>query len=87
MLRFSDKICKWLFIFDVQPSWFNQCLAEVYLPGGGWIGFDPTTGNITGTDHISVAVSRLPDNVLPTAGSFLGVSDSTISVGVWITKV
>ncbi len=61
--------------------------AEVYLPGGGWIGFDPTTGNIAGTDHISVAVSRLPDNVSPIAGSFLGVSDSNISVGVWVTKV
>lgn len=61
--------------------------AEVYLPGGGWKGFDPTTGNIVGTDHISVAVSRLPDNVPPIAGSFLGISDSTLSVGVWVTKV
>ena len=46
--------------------------AEVYLPGGGWKGFDPTTGNIVGKDHISVAVSRLPDNVPPIAGSFSG---------------
>jgi transglutaminase-like putative cysteine protease len=61
--------------------------AEVYLPGGGWKGFDPTTGNIVGTDHISVAVSRLPDNVPPIAGSFSGISDSTLSVGVWVTKV
>lgn len=61
--------------------------AEVYVPGGGWIGFDPTTGNIVGTDHISVAVSRLPDNVPPIAGSFVGISDSTLSVGVWVTKV
>ena len=61
--------------------------AEVYIPGGGWIGFDPTTGNIVGTDHIAVAVSRLPDNVPPIAGSFVGVSGSTLSVGVWVTKV
>jgi len=61
--------------------------AEVYVPGGGWIGFDPTTGNIVGTDHIAAAVSRLPDNVPPIAGSFAGVSDSTLSVGVWVTKV
>ena len=61
--------------------------AEVYIPGGGWIGFDPTTGNIAGTDHISVAVSRLPDNVPPIAGSFVGISDSTLSVGVWVTKI
>ncbi len=61
--------------------------AEVYIPGGGWIGFDPTTGNIVGTDHIAVAVSRLPDNVPPIAGSFAGVSNSTLSVGVWVTKI
>ena len=61
--------------------------AEVYIPGGGWIGFDPTTGNIAGTDHIAVAVSRLPDNVPPIAGSFVGVSGSTLSVGVWVTKI
>ena len=61
--------------------------AEVYIPGGGWIGFDPTTGNIVGTEHISVAVSRLPDNVPPIAGSFLGVSGSTLNVGVWVTKI
>ncbi len=61
--------------------------AEVYIPGGGWIGFDPTTGNIVGTDHIAVAVSRLPDNVPPIAGSFSGVSGSTLSVGVWVTKI
>jgi transglutaminase-like putative cysteine protease len=61
--------------------------AEVYIPGGGWIGFDPTTGNIVGTEHISVAVSRLPDNVPPIAGSFVGISGSTLNVGVWVTKV
>lgn len=59
--------------------------AEVYLPGGGWKGFDPTIGDIVGQDHIPVAVSRLPTNVPPIAGSFLGVSDSTLSVGVWVS--
>ena len=59
--------------------------AEVYLPGGGWKGFDPTIGDIVGQDHIPVAVSRLPTNVPPIAGSFSGVSDSTLSVGVWVS--
>lgn len=61
--------------------------AEVYLPGGGWKGFDPTIGNIVGKDHIPVAVSRLPDNISPISGSFSGVADSTLSVGVWVTKL
>ena len=46
--------------------------AEVYLPGAGWKGFDPTRGLVTGTDHIAVAVAHHPEHVPPVAGSFLG---------------
>ncbi len=60
--------------------------AEVYLPGGGWKGFDPTTGEIVGADHIPVAVSRLAESVPPVSGLFSGVADSTLDVGVWVTQ-
>jgi transglutaminase-like putative cysteine protease len=33
--------------------------AEVYLPGAGWKGFDPTIGEIAGADHFAVAVARI----------------------------
>jgi transglutaminase-like putative cysteine protease len=59
--------------------------AEVYLPGAGWKGFDPTIGNIVGRDHIPVAVSRIPDNISPISGSFSGVATSSLDVGVWVT--
>jgi transglutaminase-like putative cysteine protease len=60
--------------------------AEVYLPGAGWKGFDPTVGAIAGTDHIAVAVARLPESVPPIAGSYVGPPGSTLHVGVWVTK-
>jgi len=60
--------------------------AEVYLPGVGWKGFDPTIGAIVGKDHIPVAVSRLPQSVPPIAGSFTGESSSTLDVGVWVSE-
>ena len=60
--------------------------AEVYLPGAGWKGFDPTIGKIVGTDHIAVAVARLPESVPPIAGSFIGTADSSLEVGVWVSK-
>jgi transglutaminase-like putative cysteine protease len=48
--------------------------AEVYLPGPGWKGFDPTSGLITGNQHIPVAVARHPEAVPPVSGSFVGPS-------------
>jgi len=60
--------------------------AEVYLPGAGWKGFDPTIGKIAGSDHIAVAVARLAEAVPPIAGSFVGVADSTMDVGVWVSQ-
>ena len=59
--------------------------AEVYLPGAGWKGFDPTVGVIAGPDHIAVAVARLPESVPPVAGSFVGLPGSSLHVGVWVT--
>ena len=49
--------------------------ADVYLPGPGWKGFDPTHGQVTGTDHIAVAVAQHPQHVPPVAGSFFGTGD------------
>lgn len=63
--------------------------AEVYLPGAGWKGFDPTTGGIIGGEHFAVAVSRLADSIPPVAGSFVGPANtiSSMSVGVWVTGI
>lgn len=60
--------------------------AEVYLPGAGWKGFDPTIGKIAGTDHIAVAVARLPHSIPPIAGSYVGLPESTLTVGVWVSR-
>ncbi len=46
--------------------------AEVYLPGAGWRGFDATGGQLTGVDHIAVAVHRHPEAIPPVSGSFIG---------------
>ncbi len=61
--------------------------AEVYLPGAGWKGFDPTIGDIVGPDHIAVAVSSKPETVPPISGSYLGSETSTMDVGVWVSEL
>lgn len=46
--------------------------AEVYLPGAGWKGFDPTAGVLTGSEHIAVAYAVHAESVPPVSGSYLG---------------
>lgn len=44
--------------------------AEVYLPGAGWRGFDPTLGLAVADRHIAVAAAPTPAGAAPVTGSF-----------------
>jgi uncharacterized protein (DUF2126 family)/transglutaminase-like putative cysteine protease len=44
--------------------------AEVYLPGAGWIGFDPTSGLLAGEGHIPLACSADPVSAAAITGFF-----------------
>jgi transglutaminase-like putative cysteine protease len=46
--------------------------AEVYLPGAGWVEYDPTNGLIGAENLIRVAVTRDASQAIPIAGSFNG---------------
>lgn len=50
--------------------------TEVYLPGAGWRGFDPTNNKLTGSEHISVAVAREQEKAIPLEGSWEGPADA-----------
>jgi len=45
---------------------------EVYLPGGGWRGFDPTHGEAVADTHVTVAAAAHPRDTMPVTGSFFG---------------
>ncbi len=46
--------------------------ASVYLPGGGWRGYDPTQGLAVSTGHVTLAASSEPAGASPVTGSFRG---------------
>jgi transglutaminase-like putative cysteine protease len=62
--------------------------VELYLPGAGWITFDPTNRAVGGFNLVPVAVGRAIAQVIPVAGTFLGMTDAYqgMSVEVQVTQ-
>jgi transglutaminase-like putative cysteine protease len=55
---------------------------EVYLPGAGWIEFDPTNGNVGNHDLVRVAVVRDPRQAVPISGSWTGFPSDHLGMTV-----
>jgi transglutaminase-like putative cysteine protease len=56
----------------VQGAGATHAWAEIYLPGAGWVEFDPTNGLIAGENLIRIAVTRDPTQAMPIGGTFSG---------------
>jgi transglutaminase-like putative cysteine protease len=56
--------------------------VEAYLPGIGWLGFDPTNNIMAGETHVRTAVGRDYADVPPTRGVFKGEASSELTVAV-----
>ncbi|WP_008310090.1 transglutaminase domain-containing protein [Leptolyngbya sp. PCC 6406] len=52
-----------------QPAHDLHAWAEVYIPGGGWRGFDPTHGVAVSDRHIAIAVGAHPRQAAPVSGT------------------
>jgi transglutaminase-like putative cysteine protease len=56
--------------------------AEVYVPGAGWINFDPTNRSIGGFNLVPVAVARDITLLMPVSGSYVGAADAFAGMDV-----
>jgi len=65
----------------------SHAWPEVFFPGIGWIGFDPTNETLADERYIKIAVGRDYDDVAPVRGSYHGSGHCKMSVTVEVEKV
>jgi transglutaminase-like putative cysteine protease len=67
---------------DASHAWFS-----VYIPGSGWLDFDPTNNKMPLDQHISVAWGRDYSDVTPLKGIAYGGGQHTLSVSVDVLRL
>lgn len=56
--------------------------AEVYLPGAGWIAFDPTHRRVGEASLIPVAIARSNSQIMPVSGGYVGSLSDFVRLAV-----
>ena len=70
---------------DTVGAGATHAWVQVYLPGAGWLEFDPTNGCAGGHNLVPVAVAREPDQAMPVSGTFDGSEDDFIDMSVEVS--
>jgi transglutaminase-like putative cysteine protease len=63
--------------------------TEIYVPGAGWRGFDPTNNKLAGDEHVSVGVAREQEKASPLSGTWEGPANAFdgMDVSVQVTSI
>jgi uncharacterized protein (DUF2126 family)/transglutaminase-like putative cysteine protease len=61
--------------------------AEVYVPGAGWIGLDPTSGLLAGEGHIPLACTAMPSSAAPVTGWVMSDVPGRLTFAMSVTRV
>jgi transglutaminase-like putative cysteine protease len=69
---------------DVEPDTGGNTHAwvQVYVPGPGWVDFDPSSGTVAGERLVRVAVVHEPSEAIPLLGSWIGAASDHLAMKV-----
>ena len=70
---------------EMVGAGYTHAWMQAYLPGAGWVPFDPTNNLLGGTQLIRVGVARDPKQAAPVAGSWFGQSGDYLGMSVTVT--
>ena len=81
--RYVSGYC---FVPQLEDGHELHAWLEVYFPGSGWLGVDPSLGLLTSENHIPVATSFEPSRTMPVQGFYHGSATSHMKAAISITK-
>ena len=58
--------------------------CSVYLPGAGWVEYDPTNGLLAGANLVRVGVTRTAAQASPISGGYIGAADDALGLDVCV---
>lgn len=67
---------------DVVGAGATHAWVQVFLPGAGWIEFDPTNGEVASGRLIRTGVGREPAQVAPLTGAYRGLAEDALGLEV-----
>ena len=83
----SRFVSGYFYVQSNKPTYELHAWIEVYIPGAGWIGFDPSHGLITGSYHIPVASGSFYANTMPVSGTVRGDAKHSLKNELNITLI
>jgi transglutaminase-like putative cysteine protease len=63
---------------------YMHAWAEVYVPNGGWRGYDPSRGLAVSTEHVAVAAAADPALAAPITGTYRGSAKSSMTFQIQV---
>jgi transglutaminase-like putative cysteine protease len=67
---------------EIRGGGATHAWVQIFLPGAGWVEFDPTNGIVGSRDLIRVGVARDPRQARPLSGSFTGSREDSLGMSV-----